>query len=80
MKTETEESLRSSVNHETEKEESLRSSVNLENGDGRRSSSEPWKRRRKKPYVLVWTIKMETEESLSSSVNHENGNGGILRF
>ena len=67
MKTETEDSLRSSVNHErrrrknsyvlvwtmkTETEDSLRSSVN--HG-----------RRRKNPYVLVWTM---------------DGDGRILTF
>ena len=56
-----------------ETEESLRSGVNHENGVGRILTflCEPWTRRRKNPYVLVWSMKTETEESLRSSVNHE---------
>ena len=66
----------------TETEESLRSGVSYENEDGRILTfwCELWKRRRKNPYVLVWTMKTETEESLHSSVNYENGDGRVLKF
>ena len=65
-----------------ETEEFLRSSVNHGNGDGRILTLlyGLWKRRRKNPYVLVWTVETETEDSLRSSVDHGNGDGRILTF